>query len=127
MNSPNSDRGFCIDSTSCHTSNVGSYRQTAFEALPSGYSPPAIYILFCPLTTNPCLLENNLLCIFDCICPQRRSAVIRLETCNYSTYLTANGRHANGFHNLPDESQYSTDLKTTLSSSPPTETITYKT
>ena len=52
--------------------------------------------------------------------------VIRLETCNYSTYLTANGRHANGFHNLPDESQYSTDLKTTLSSSPPTETITYK-
>ena len=86
-----------------------------------------MYILFCPLTTKPCLLEINLLLYLIPYAPNLESdAMIRLETCNYSTYLTANGRHANGFHNLPDESQYSTDLRTTLSSSPPTETITYK-
>ena len=44
----------------------------------------------------------------------------------FFTYLTAKGRHANCFHRLDEGSQYSTDLKTTLSSSPPTETITWK-
>ena len=39
-------------------------------------------------------------------------------------YLTAKGRQANCFQILVQGSQYSTDLKTTLSSSPPTETIT---
>ena len=56
-NSPNSDLGVCIEAISCQTSSTGSYRQKACEALPSGYSPPAIYILFWPLTTRPCLLK----------------------------------------------------------------------
>ena len=60
-NSPNSDLGVCIEAISCQTSSTGSYRQKACEALPSGYSPPAIYILFWPLTTSPCLLKY--LCI----------------------------------------------------------------
>ena len=55
---PNSDLGVCIEAISCQTSSTGSYRQNACEALPSGYSPPAIYILFWPLTTKPCLLKR---------------------------------------------------------------------
>ena len=69
---------------------------------------------------------NNSEYIFIPYAAKKTDTGARKETFRYYSYLTAKGRHANGFHNLPDESQYSTDLKTTLSSSPPTETITYK-
>ena len=50
---------------------------------------------------------------------------VRQTNISIFAYLTANGRQANCFHKLDEGSQYSTDRKTTLSSSPPTETITY--
>ena len=52
--------------------------------------------------------------------------MLHRPTSRFFAYLTANGRHANCFHKLDEGSQYSTDRKTTLSSSPPTETITYQ-
>ena len=51
----------------------------------------------------------------------------KLNSCRLKIhiYLTAKGRAANCFQTLVHGSQYSTDLSTTLSSSPPTETITW--
>ena len=76
---PSSDLGVLKLAISCQMSSTGSYRIKAWDALPSGYSPPAMYIRFWPLTTRPCLLEGY----------RERS-----KRCHYS-YVVAHFRRCN--------------------------------